>query len=499
MSTAGVQTACGVDELFDFASFMWTSDAGAMWQLNNANLNLEVPSTPSQEQNRPNGFVVNVSSATEDLTSPAGSRPSQDERSLDWTVSPDDERLLTFFSESKNPPLLAEVETKKAWVHMRQLIVAMAGESHMVLSAVLAFSSTLFNRAEGSRVDGKQHYSNAQAEVLTFDTSSLYSHDRRREHLLASLFFLTYVDVLQSQLEAAHTHLNRAYSVFQLSCMDSLAFPEKKLFLWFRLLDWRCVSFGGDGLFLSQDDVLQTMESLPASFTETENSQSAEEETEGLVFQILCQSGIFFYQKVLSILSRIAKMDPWHRSRGTVEDETEVMDLARQITKDLVALYASRPSLMDHAVDGRLTDQILSPNLAFTLTRSFQTYLANYYAAKIQLHRVAYKLLPLTKDALEALEWIRKLLHQLLDAQPAGDVLPITMIWPLLMLGTEARDAEEKLWTREQILKTEKIASNARIIAQVLEEVQTRQDNTGVRMDIRAAMLDVFNATFPFI
>ncbi|RDK46540.1 hypothetical protein M752DRAFT_290039 [Aspergillus phoenicis ATCC 13157] len=496
--TAGTQPSCSVDELFDFASFTWSPDAGAGWQLNHANMNSELPLTLGQAQVRSSDDVLNAL-AIDEPVSPTGSPPCHEEGLLAWTASPDNERLMTFFSQSGNPPLLAEVETKKTWVSMRRLVIGMARESKMVQSAVLAFSCILFNRQEGLQADARHYYMSAEAEVLAFDKSSTYSHDGRREHLLVSLFFLTYVDVLQSRLEAAYSHLNCAYSAFQLSCKDRLTFSEKQLFLWFRILDGRCVSSGGDGLFLSHDHDLLTMESSPASFTETEYDQAAEDETEGLLFQILCQSGIIFYQKVLGLMSRVAKIDPWHRSRGTVEDETEVMEVAKQITQDLLALYDSRPPLMDHAVEGRLTDQHLSPNLAFTLTRSFRTYLANYYATKIHLHRVAYKTLPLTKDALEALEWIRMLLHQLIDALRPDDVLPINMMWPLLMLGAEVPDPEEKRWTRNQILQTEKVASNARITAQVLEVVQSRQDSTGTRMDIREAMYEVFNATFPII
>jgi hypothetical protein len=57
------------------------------------------------------------------------------------------------------------------------------------------------------------------------------------------------------------------------------------------------------------------------------------------------------------------------------------MALAAQISKDLNDLYGQRPALMDHAVAGNLTEKHLAKNLAGALTRSFRTYLANYYAS----------------------------------------------------------------------------------------------------------------------
>jgi hypothetical protein len=77
-------------------------------------------------------------------------------------------------------------------------------------------------------------------------------------------------------------------------------------------------------------------------------------------------------------MGRISKIDPWHRSRGTVEDETSVMNIASKISRDLHSLYENRPSLMDYAVAGTLTSEPVSANLACTITRAFRTYLSNF-------------------------------------------------------------------------------------------------------------------------
>ncbi|KAG7145919.1 hypothetical protein HYQ46_005306 [Verticillium longisporum] len=154
---------------------------------------------------------------------------------------------------------------------------------------------------------------------------------------------------------------------------------------------------------------------------------------------------------------------------------------------------------MDYAVAGKLTERHISAHLAFAITRSFRTYLSNYYASKVHLHRVAYKTLPLTRDTLDALINIRQLARQLVNGLPADDALPVNMLWPLLMLGVEEQDPDEKAWIKTQILRMEKVAGNARITAQVLEEVQTRQDAAKMRMDIRSVMIAVFNSSFAIV
>ena len=421
-------------------------------------------------------------------------------------VSLGSDRLMDYFIQSASPPILAEVEAQKKWVAMRQVIAQMARTSLMVHYATLAFSSLLLCRSDGSfNVDEQGFYEKATVEVAAYDNMSLVGHSPDREWLLAALFFLSYVDILESRLDAASSNLKRAYKIFQQGDKTSFVPIEKQLLLWIRLVDGRAVSAGGDGLLLSKDDELVLVETSPASLeaeTDTHLQDPADGDIEDVLFQVLYQPGIVFFQKVQSFMGRISKVDPWHRSRGTVEDEVEVMNIGAAIAADLRALYDQRPPLMDYAVAGKLTEPHLSPHLAFALTRAFRTYLSNYYASKVHLHRVAYKTLPLTREASEALDQIRRLAHQIaadLDDDDDGDVLPVNMLWPLLMLGVEEQDPREKAWIRAQILRMEKVAGNATITAQVLEEVQARQDAAKARMDIRAIMHVVFNKCFAIV
>lgn len=264
--------------------------------------------------------------------------------------------------------------------------------------------------------------------------------------------------------------------------------PERRLISWLRLLDARAVSTsGGEGLFLADTD--ETLFDASPAANSASEPETQDTEIEEILFDVLYHPGIVFYQKVQSFVGRITRIDTWHRGRGTVQDETEVMVLAAQISKDLHALYEQRPALMDHAVAGNLTEKHLAHNLAVALTRSFRTYLANYYASFIHLHRVAYVQYPKTKDVTTAIANIKRLSH--LMAQ-TDESLPVNLLWPLMIWAAEEENPEERRWIIESIRSLESIASNAKATGDLLEEVIRRQDEGKRRVDIRSVSQEYF-------
>lgn len=424
----------------------------------------------------------------------------------------EDRHLIDYFVRTVVPPLLAEVETQKRWSSMRQVLISMSNTSIMVRGAILSFSSLLYYRQEGPWLSCPQHHYETALDELAAsgDLGHVVEHTVLRENLLATLFFLSYVDILEDRVEKAHANLKRAYAIFRQGDKRGFRPLEIRLLSWIRLLDARAVSAGGEGLFLSDNSESLVVQPSPASVMDEAATEhdlgtggdpgtddgARESDMEDVLFQVLYHPGIVFFQKVQSFMGRISKIDPWHRSRGTVEDETEVMNIASQILNDLHKLYDDRPVLMDHAVAGRLTAPHVSANLAFSITRAFRTYLSNYHASKVHLHRVAYKHLPLTRVTAEALGQIRHLTRLMVDELDQEAALPVSQLWPLLMLGSEEADPAEREWIMEQILRMEKVATNARITAQVLEEVQARQDASKARVDIRSVMHAIFDSCF---
>lgn len=428
-------------------------------------------------------------------------------------ASTGDQFLLEYFVHSTVPPILSPVETQQQWSAMRRHLLFMAKESSMVRSALLSFADLLLRRRRHgihTANDGQKHHQDSARELSSY-TEHSESNQPGREPLLATCFFLSYVDILEGRTDAAHGSLKTAYQIFEKGEKSSFSASEIRILSWIRLLDGRAVSAGGEGLFLSDDEASEMLvqpspaglESLPGTADST-NFANQDAEIEDALFQALYQPGAVFFQKVQSFMGRISKIDPWHRNRGTVADETDVMIIAAKITRDLDKLFDSRPRLMDYAAKGQLTPRHLSPHLSHTITRAFRTYASNFYASKVHLHRVAYKTLPLALETVLALTKIKELARMMVDTpsesgHEGGEPLPVNMLWPLLMLGSEEEDMQERVWIRSQICRMQEVATNAEMTAQVLDEVQKMQDSTKTRVDIRSIMHKIFDACFAIV
>ncbi|GAM36072.1 C6 finger domain protein [Talaromyces pinophilus] len=432
-------------------------------------------------------------------------------------VNVSESELSEYFARSTAPPILAPLETSSRWSRMRKMLIYMCKKSEMVKNAVMAFAALqLESPRSGSRTIHTQYYTISR-DMLTQVLAEV-SMDQKRltielRHILATVFLLTYIDLLDDDVFKAHGNLRDAFNVIQRVRNENLSLTEKCLVSWLRLLDGRAVSAGGEGLFLNEDDnnIPPDMESPPDAV------DGGLENAETILEDVLTRPASSFFQKVQSFMGRISRIDPWHRSRGTVDDETEVMIIAQKISKDIKALWHQRPALMDHAVACKLVPPLLSPSLANTLSRALMVCYANYHASFVHLHRVAYKNLPRTPDLETALRAIQEVTENLMrtphsiadttttnSIEPVSDFtpcspLPINMLWPLLMLGVESDDVHQRAWVVAAMKSMEGIVSNAGITADVLEEVIRRQDEAGQRMDIRQVMHDTFTRAFAIV
>lgn len=279
--------------------------------------------------------------------------------------------------------------------------------------------------------------------------------------------------------------------------MLKLSFLEQRIVSWIRLLDARAASAGGDGLLVddTSDIIYQLTPRSPGS-----SSQSTDPPTNSgpheVIYEMLCQPGIAFYQEVQTITVRITRIAHAHRSRGSVEDETEVMAIAADILKDLKSLHDRRPALMEYAVSGSIGEDTLAKPLASAIVRSFQTYLVNFYACYVHLHRVAHRHLARSKSVTMAIQRIREILHLMAST---NEHIPVNVLWPLFLWGTEEDDQEECQWILATIRSLHDIASNANMAANVVQEIQMRQREAGSRVDIRSVCLELFNTTFAIV
>ncbi|KAF3005882.1 hypothetical protein E8E13_009290 [Curvularia kusanoi] len=346
------------------------------------------------------------------------------------------------------PPILTPVEIGPKWASTRAFFGAMAAEAPVVRSAIMAFAAMQMQRSglggEAMKTDWRPIYDTAARHL-----SAALAKRRKAEgsetprsglkHILASLFLLTYTDLLTETLPRAHANLREAYMLVQSANKMAFTVPERRLISWLRLLDARAVSTnGGEGLFLADTD--ETLFDASPAANPTSGPETQDLEIEEILFDVLYHPGVVFYQKVQSFVGRITRIDPWHRSRGTVQDETEVMALASQISKDLHDL-------------------------------------------------VAYVQYPKTKDVTTAMAEIKRLSH--LMAQ-TDESLPVNLLWPLMIWAAEEENPEERRWILDSIRSLENIASNAKATGDLIEEVIRRQDEGKRRVDIRSVSQEYF-------
>ncbi|GLI72640.1 hypothetical protein PoHVEF18_000821 [Penicillium ochrochloron] len=463
------------NRMFSYASFMWddssptglspgwdtldlTSSQDLMpW----SDTSLSIPITYSNPMANTEALVERQQQRFTTITSPT--------IAIGWSET----QLADYFARSAAPPILATVETSARWFWMRKQLTSMTSTSRMVKFGVIAFVALELESA-------------GTLEPATYTQ---------------------YYRTAKERLEDCLKDISRDHKI--------LSSQLRRLLSWLRLLDARAVSAGGEGLFLTEGDsaVNTDLQSPDSSIAEVD---SGLDDAEAALEDFIMRPAFQFFQKVQLFMGRISKIDPWHRRRGTVEDETEVMAISAAITRDIKSLWQQRPPLMDHAVTGKLAT-LLSPSLAETITRTMRVYHANYYASFIHLHRVAYKNLPRTTDVMDALNEIRQVTKMILESPLTSSPLdipsigtpnastttlpslPVNMLWPLLMLGVEVEEPEERTWVISCIKGMENVASNADITADVLHEVIQRQDETKQRVDIRKVMHETFHRAFAIV
>lgn len=153
--------------------------------------------------------------------------------------------------QSVVPPIIAQVETQNKWASMRQTLMSMSRSSSMLRHALLVFSSLLLSRQSEALADATQkHYAQTVAELAKLDEVGQRGEAPSRAAMLATLFFLSYTDLLEGRNELLHANLKKAFDIYQSSDKSHFRAVEARLLSWIRLIDARAVSAGGQGLFL---------------------------------------------------------------------------------------------------------------------------------------------------------------------------------------------------------------------------------------------------------
>ena len=438
-------------------------------------------------------------------------------------IAPSEVVLLRHFVDFAVPPILVGVEPR--WNLARNVLFRVAKSSPLVRHAICSFSSLSLSEAKRDGLSGKNqssmHFYNLALSELQEAMEKNESPDSNtakleNEHILASIFFLSYVELTTSS-RPIHTLelLRRAHGISKINNASIKTPLGNQLRIWLKLLDAKVVSAGGEGIHLSNHSELKdfegpaegsaTSEHTPGSGIDdqitdrTEDALQIKSNAEDILFNCINHSAYNFYVQTLDFAGRIAHLDRWHRPRGSVADELEVMTAAEQIVKDLDALWARRPEILDFAAqDNEVLGKYLSPRITNNVESHLRTYVANFYACFVHIQRAAYPYLDTTAKTSLAVQRIIALVR-LCSRQ--GDLarLSVSMLWPLMMAGCEVGDVETREWLISVVDGMSERIGNAARTARLIREICRRQSERGQRADARTVMQEIFGTIFAII
>jgi hypothetical protein len=214
------------NEIFNYASFLWDNDSPT----------LSFPTVPSPLDSINSSrvqlqlFIPSAISETGRKTPQSAHRTPLflDNRWLggDANLSPEasginisETDLSEFFAHSNAPPILAPVETSSRWSRMRKMLVYMCKKSDMVKNAVMAFAALqLESPRSGRRTIYAQYYTfsrNMLTKILAEVTKDQNILTIELKHILATIFLLTYIGLLDDDVFKAHGNLRDAFQVIQ--------------------------------------------------------------------------------------------------------------------------------------------------------------------------------------------------------------------------------------------------------------------------------------------
>jgi hypothetical protein len=429
-------------------------------------------------------------------------------QNLDQTsfIPADEITLLRHFVDFAVPPILIGVEPR--WNSSRDALLRLSKSNLPLRHSICAFSALSLEDSPSSKLSlaaqTSTFYSGLamnELKKLLNDQSAGATNFDSHESILASIFFLSYVELIVSNapkssldlLDQAHTLLsNKAPSRSTL---------YNQLQIWLKLLDAKVVSAGGKGFHLHTNPDTQDLDIVRESYDtssgncEPEGVHAEVVETEEILFNSLNRQAYNFYLQVLNFSGRIARLDKWHRSRGSVQDELEVMLVADKIVRDLNALWTRRPAIIDLADQREQLRQYMASGLATRVEHHLRTYTANFYACFIHLQRVAYAHLQAISQVKPA---VAKIAHLSRLTVEEGHALPVSMLWPLMMAACEAKEEETQSWIIECIEGMKSKVGNATRTAKLVREIVKRQ-KSGQRADARTVMHEAFGAVFAII
>ena len=279
---------------------------------------------------------------------------------------------------------------------------------------------------------------------------------------------------------------------------------------WISLLDVKALIAGRDG------DPLVELGQLSDSGTGGLSSTRETKETEPndlskpgyIIYEAIMGPVFQFFVQAQQVIRRIVCIDLHHRSRGTLSDEFEVLQIAHKVGADLEILWNRRPRVLDVYAQPEELFDTLNPSAAVEVCRTFRQYVANFLACFIYLHRVAFAIYPRTDRVHKAVDQIIQLAR--VETTPSQQeqeqrYLPMSFIWPLFVAGLEG-SLEQRRWIAQEMQRMAESQPtqpqrhpNATQALTLLDEMTRRQDVSRTGADSRCVRRELFADSFVMI
>ncbi|KAJ5952054.1 uncharacterized protein N7479_010467 [Penicillium vulpinum] len=422
-----------------------------------------------------------------------------------------------------DPPAALFAPVNIEWKYMRPALLAHARDSSSLLNALYCYADVHKAMMEGKRWRwAPTFYRVASSEIQ----ASIHGEvtDSTLIRVFGSIFLLMISEILSSpEICTGTSYVHSGYHIIQRFHNRTKHWTGLGHILvsWVLLLDVKSLIAGRDGDPLAELGNIPE-HSIPLKPLDIQPSQSPhptapdykeEDSIEDpfvspsyLVYEAIVGPAFRFFVQAQQVVRRIVCIDLHHRSRGTLTDEFEVLQLAHKVGADLETLWHRRPSAID--IYGRpeaLTDILHAP-VALEICRTFRQYVANFLANFIYLHRVAFAIYPRTDRVNGAVDQI----IQLATVDSIGpDHLPVSFLWPLFVAGLEGTDDQRKWIVHEiQRMAAAHEADSAPSITRhpsadrvlvLVEEMTRRQDVSRTWADSKCVRREMFSDFFVII
>lgn len=252
------------------------------------------------------------------------------------------------------------------------------------------------------------------------------------------------------------------------------------------------------------------------------------------IFNILLQPAFEFHMTSQAFSRRIGCHDRHHRSRGTPEDELEVMNVCMGFEVELQELWRRRPGILN--LDASQLKEFVSEDIAKRLEQLFSVYIATFWTHFIYIQRVAFWSLKHTPIALKALEQTGNMMRRSVGqpmhqhafdknlARTSRNSIHPGLMWTCFMFGCEVADPVQQEWCVLQLRALgklhstgadrqsgdggdellafrldEKGAQNALKASRLLQQLIDRQLKAGERIDGKYLSQELFGCHFYII